>query len=211
MLLVIFRTQTGKLSALDASCSHLGGDLSEGCVVGERLRCPLHNWEFDVEGICRYIPYGISIPDGARQLSLHCQERYGLVFAFWGSDPSFTLPSFEYGDSALWSRAFTRSLNLPYEVFAAHTFDKQNFGPVQNPELTHPWGGNILLIDNTGTPNNILATFLPIDQDHTEIFITTVVRKPGTLLRSLIRRAMLTVAQQRTVIEWVKYLMKANL
>src|SRR5262249_21009906 len=108
MSLVIFRTQTGRVSVLSAVCSHLGGDLSRGCVAGERLRCPLHSWEFDTEGICRYIPYGISIPDRARQRSLHCQERYGLVFAFWGSEPSFALPSFGYGDSALWSRAFTR-------------------------------------------------------------------------------------------------------
>lgn len=137
--LVIFRTETGQVSAMDATCAHMGADLSRGCVVGERLRCPLHSWEFDTAGVCRYIPAtDHQIPERAQQLALHCQERYGLVFVFWKGQPTFDLPAFEYGDNALWSPAFTTPFDSPYQVLAANTFDEQHFGPVHHREFLAP-------------------------------------------------------------------------
>lgn len=38
----------GRLHALDDTCPHRGGPLSEGDVEGSLLHCPLHAWPFDV-------------------------------------------------------------------------------------------------------------------------------------------------------------------
>jgi nitrite reductase (NADH) small subunit len=38
----------GRLHALDDTCPHRGGPLSEGDLDGHALHCPLHAWPFDV-------------------------------------------------------------------------------------------------------------------------------------------------------------------
>lgn len=51
--LVIFRTVSGQLGAVDPICPHLGAHLGHGgCVVGETLRCPFHGLRFGVHGSC---------------------------------------------------------------------------------------------------------------------------------------------------------------
>ncbi|MHB8421969.1 MAG: Rieske (2Fe-2S) protein [Leptospirales bacterium] len=38
----------GKVHAIDNTCPHRGGPLSEGPLDGTVVRCPLHMWSFDV-------------------------------------------------------------------------------------------------------------------------------------------------------------------
>ena len=40
----IFRTSDDRVFALADRCPHKGGPLSEGIVHGDRVTCPLHNW-----------------------------------------------------------------------------------------------------------------------------------------------------------------------
>ena len=48
--------------ALDDSCPHAGGPLSEGVVIDDNLMCPYHCWEFDlVSGVCRAPGLGVSV------------------------------------------------------------------------------------------------------------------------------------------------------
>jgi 3-phenylpropionate/trans-cinnamate dioxygenase ferredoxin component len=44
----LVRTQDGQLFALDDECSHEQALLSEGCIEGSELECPLHYSRFDV-------------------------------------------------------------------------------------------------------------------------------------------------------------------
>lgn len=48
--IVLFRTQTGQLGALEDNCPHRRLRLSLGTVVGERLRCLYHGWTFNCAG-----------------------------------------------------------------------------------------------------------------------------------------------------------------
>jgi nitrite reductase (NADH) small subunit len=53
---VIIRV-AGELFALENTCPHRGGSLSEGDVEGHLLHCPLHAWPFDVRsGACPSLP-----------------------------------------------------------------------------------------------------------------------------------------------------------
>jgi len=52
----------GNYHALNNSCPHAGGPLGEGSLSGSMLRCPYHDWGFDVtDGSCQTNPE-ISVP-----------------------------------------------------------------------------------------------------------------------------------------------------
>lgn len=51
--IVLFRTEGGRLGAVDPICPHLGAHLGQGgCVRGESLRCPFHGLRFGTNGAC---------------------------------------------------------------------------------------------------------------------------------------------------------------
>ncbi len=45
----VFRTAEDSVFAIDDSCPHKGGPLSEGIVHGKSVTCPLHAWVFSLE------------------------------------------------------------------------------------------------------------------------------------------------------------------
>ena len=45
----VFRTAEDQVFAIDDSCPHKGGPLSEGIVHGNSITCPLHAWVFSLE------------------------------------------------------------------------------------------------------------------------------------------------------------------
>jgi len=47
--IALFRTGADEVFALNDSCPHKGGPLSEGIVHGNSVTCPLHNWVFSLE------------------------------------------------------------------------------------------------------------------------------------------------------------------
>ncbi|MFP6638930.1 MAG: Rieske 2Fe-2S domain-containing protein, partial [Myxococcota bacterium] len=64
--LVAFRGSDEKVRILDASCPHMGGDLSMGRVEGDMVRCPYHSWGWGGDGYCKDIPYSKRVPRNAR-------------------------------------------------------------------------------------------------------------------------------------------------
>lgn len=39
----------GEVTAMDNVCLHRGGPLGQGVVMGEKIVCPWHGWEFDLK------------------------------------------------------------------------------------------------------------------------------------------------------------------
>src|SRR5262245_6918334 len=72
--IVLFRTESGTLGALDAHCPHLGAPLARGHVEGESLRCALHGM--------RWSPGGAPIESGCplRARAHPVIERHGFIF-----------------------------------------------------------------------------------------------------------------------------------
>lgn len=80
----------GEVHVLDSYCPHMGADLSKGCVSGNSLRCPFHDWSWGSDGICDDIPYADKIPDKAVIKSWPVAEVNGLVL-IW-NDPEGNPP-----------------------------------------------------------------------------------------------------------------------
>ncbi|MCI3205211.1 MULTISPECIES: nitrite reductase small subunit NirD [Pandoraea] len=46
--IALFRTESDNVFALRDKCPHKGGALSQGIVHGEKVTCPLHAWNIDL-------------------------------------------------------------------------------------------------------------------------------------------------------------------
>lgn len=69
--IAVFRTRTGKVFALDASCPHRGGPLADGMLAGDQVVCPYHAFRFhadtgacDQTGVCAIATYPVEVIDG---------------------------------------------------------------------------------------------------------------------------------------------------
>jgi hypothetical protein len=221
----------------------MGADLARGQVVGETLQCPLHHWRYGVEGRCTHIPASTIIPARARQRTLVCVERYGLVFGWPGDEPAFALPRFSgEGAEVAWSPPSATAVEAAHHVLVANSFDEQHFATVHDRALLAPvaveqdgpyrltigyrarvvgrrlgdrlmrtvgiktvgieihcWGGNLMYVYNAATPNTILVALLPVDAEHSRVFVTTVAVRPAAGLGRLFQRMQLTVAHRLTL------------
>ncbi len=52
----VFRNSEDKIFALLDRCPHKGGPLSQGIVFGEKVACPLHNWNIELASGCATAP-----------------------------------------------------------------------------------------------------------------------------------------------------------
>jgi nitrite reductase (NADH) small subunit len=79
----IFRNGEDKIFALLDKCPHKGGPLSQGIVFGERVACPLHNWNIELPSGCAVSPdegctQSFSVKVEAGQVYLDSKELTSL-------------------------------------------------------------------------------------------------------------------------------------
>lgn len=101
--LVLFRTESGEVSLLDAYCPHMGAHLGYGGrICGEQIACPFHDWRFTAAGELHEIPYA---PEANRRVGMRrwqTREVQGLILTWFDSferDPFWEWPGIpEFGD-----------------------------------------------------------------------------------------------------------------
>lgn len=54
--IAVFRTAEDTVFALEDRCPHKGGALSQGIVCGNKVACPLHNWNIALDSGCAIAP-----------------------------------------------------------------------------------------------------------------------------------------------------------
>ena len=141
-----YRTRSGKAVVLAGRCSHLGAKLANGTVVGERIACPLHGWEFGATGVCERIPVADAIPDFARQCSYPVEESGGQIFFFSHAQAAYPLPFFDgqKPDDLLPAKPFDLIAEAPWYLIGANGFDMQHFllahdrSLIGEPEVSSP-------------------------------------------------------------------------
>ena len=79
-----------QVHVLDAYCPHMGGNLSLGCVDGDSVRCPFHDWRWGPDGVCNDIPYAKRIPEQAVIKAWPTVEENHLLFVW--NDPENSEP-----------------------------------------------------------------------------------------------------------------------
>jgi phenylpropionate dioxygenase-like ring-hydroxylating dioxygenase large terminal subunit len=125
--IVLVRTASGTVFALEDRCAHRQIPLHDGVVDGETIRCCYHGWTYDCTGRCVNIPYTGRgrLPNGVR--AYPCREIAGLVFVFPG-DPALAdaapLPSLgAAGSRAYKTRRYAREIACHYSFMHENLMD----------------------------------------------------------------------------------------
>ena len=131
--LVAFRGEDAEVHVLDAYCPHLGAHLGHGArVVGDRIRCPFHAWEFDGSGRCSRIPYAKRIPPRAEIRSWRVCEKNGMVLVHFDKQrrpPAFEVPEVPEYVSDEWTDYYRRDFVIRSQAqdLAENTVDPAHF------------------------------------------------------------------------------------
>ena len=140
---VLYRDDFGELHLVSAYCPHLGAHLGHGGkVVGARIRCPFHGWEFGAQGRCEHIPYSDKRPAKAKLDCMPVIERYGAVFA-WRSedgrapDRGIEVEDFRPSDWVLCHTQRFRSRAHPIDI-AENAVDSRHFEALHGNGPTTP-------------------------------------------------------------------------
>lgn len=115
--IVVWSDAGGRICVAKSVCPHLGSELGPEAgttVVGGRLVCPFHGFEFDASGQCVATPSGA--PARSAKLDLvEVQEIAGLIFGWWGiggRPPQWPLPDLpQTGDD--WTDLQIRTVRFP--------------------------------------------------------------------------------------------------
>lgn len=132
--LVVYRGHSGKLTALDRYCTHMGADLSQGKVIDDNIRCPLHHWLFNPQGI----PFSKSnkaCSEKTKLRSFPVIEKLGIIFIFLGENILFDFPMIDNMDETICSSPWTINLNAPYFLISLNAFDAQHFHTVHHRKI----------------------------------------------------------------------------
>jgi phenylpropionate dioxygenase-like ring-hydroxylating dioxygenase large terminal subunit len=99
---VIYRSESGRLVALEDRCVHRLAPLSLGRCEGERLRCMYHGLLFDPDGKVAEIPGQDIVPAQARVKSYAVVERHSWIWLWMGdadrADASLIPPAVGFDD-----------------------------------------------------------------------------------------------------------------
>ncbi len=115
--LVLFRTEQGVATMLDAHCPHLGAHLGYGGKVqGESLVCPFHAWRYDTSGQCVEIPYAKKIPPRAQVPCWPLVEKNGVIMVWYDADkapPAWQIPEVPFLTKEDW---FTEEAHASWQI-----------------------------------------------------------------------------------------------
>jgi phenylpropionate dioxygenase-like ring-hydroxylating dioxygenase large terminal subunit len=125
--IVVFRTASGALGALDARCPHMGAHLGLAKVRGEHLECGLHCWRMGVDGAVA--------GQHRRAHSWVVREHGGLVMLEFGGDRA--MPT--VGDTDfLWTDIAPIDIGAHWHALTANAFDMPHLTTVHRRELAEP-------------------------------------------------------------------------
>ncbi len=165
---VLFRQRDGGICALIDQCVHRGTRLSAGKVQNDRLVCPYHGWQYDVEGQVVCVPSIDGVEPASkqnrypfRQRALPVQSLDGLVWVYMGNGDESACPVF---------RMPMRDVKPWQSYYMVNTFDgdiamlAQNFMDVPHTVFVHDGifrsgRGEPMEASVVTTPNSVDVTY----------------------------------------------------
>lgn len=172
---VLWRDEDGTARCISNTCTHRGGSLGDGKVVGDCVQCPYHGWLFNGDGHCERIPSLGPLqkfPECSQIDAYPVAERYGLVFVFLGDLPEEERPTImpiEEYDEPGW-----RTLRMRYNWKASYVRLVENQSDPSHVEYVH--GGMGL----AGQDENYRVPKFTIDETEWGAGTMTKFQTPGS-------------------------------
>jgi phenylpropionate dioxygenase-like ring-hydroxylating dioxygenase large terminal subunit len=131
---VLYRTASGTVAALENRCPHRGVPLSVGRVDGDILRCGYHGLEFDTKGACVRVPGQDIVPRACKVSSYILVEKDAVVW-IWMGDPTLANPdeivSYPWHSSPEWRwKGTTYHVECNYQFLNDNLLDLTHLGYV---------------------------------------------------------------------------------
>ena len=158
--LAFWRNENGEIACIIDKCCHRGASISAGKVVDGHAQCPFHGFEYDKKGSVKLIPANgkaAPVPDRYRVKAYKVEEKYGLVWIFWGdiTESILELPFFDdlkqgfyYGQiKDHWPMHYTRCIENQMDVVHLPFVHKTTIGKGNRTVVYGPkvkWEGNKL-------------------------------------------------------------------
>lgn len=169
---VLFRTQDGRVSALEDRCCHRGLPLSMGRIIDDRIQCGYHGLEYDTSGDCVRVPGQDRIPERAKVRSFPVVEKNRLIWIWMGAptlaDPD-RIVDFEWHDAADWFwKPGYKKVRCHHMMLPDNLLDLSHVGYVHTDTLG-------------GDPDDHSAATLAVERSEDHVKVTRVMRatKPG--------------------------------
>jgi nitrite reductase/ring-hydroxylating ferredoxin subunit len=125
--IVLFRTASGAVGALDARCPHMGAHLAHGRVRGEYLECGLHCWRMGVDGAV--------VSQTGRARAWQLREQCGLLMLEFGGERA--MPRVGEADF-LWTSTAPIEIAAHWHALTTNAFDMPHLVTVHQRELLEP-------------------------------------------------------------------------
>ncbi len=142
---VLVRSQSGAVFALEDRCAHRQLPLHLGVVTDGQLKCSYHGWCYDSTGHLARIPYladGGKMPAAARCVRNYpCREAFGLLFIFPGS-PELAVNS-EFPSIPEWASSDYRTMYFERTLKCHYTFMHENLMDMNHQFLHRSLMGSI--------------------------------------------------------------------
>ncbi len=138
--IVLYRTEDGRVAALEDACCHRKLPLSMGVLIEDRIQCGYHGMEFDCSGTCVKIPIQSRISPKARVRSYPVEEKWGLVWIWMGEAAdadSAKIFQVEHYDDPQWgiNRGPMMTIDCDYRYMADNLLDPEHVSYVHKSSL----------------------------------------------------------------------------
>jgi len=200
--IVLYRTKTSVLRAVDPYCPHLGAHLGDGQVEGEDIVCPYHKFSFAPDGRCVRTGCGDKPPQ-AWLKNRQVRDWNGFIVVWQGMDrlmPGWELPEFDWTGYC-----------APIKGLRTHSGSLQNatenaFDPAHQHTL-HRWESNTVSQPPTvdgyriSLATRLTAKGLPVTLDF-KLYGLGLMRVEMRLEHADVRATFLVVPTQIAPLKW---------
>lgn len=158
--IVLIRTKSNQLFALEDRCAHRQVPLSMGIVCGNTIQCTYHAWQYNQTGKVAKVPYlpqGCPLPKGVK--SYPCREAYGHIFVFPGTvELAENVP---FPEIKNWSDSNYKTMYFSRQVNCHYSFLKENLMDMNHQFLHRRFMGKVkpTLLENSKGDNWVEAKF----------------------------------------------------
>ena len=136
---VMFRSESGTVVALEDRCCHRNLPLSHGKVQGDCLSCGYHGLVYNTDGECIHVPGQDTVPPGAKVKKFPLVEKDNVLWIWMGDVAKANMadiPDYPIHSDPRWAHKGSHyTINCHYELIHDNLIDLSHVGYVHGKTI----------------------------------------------------------------------------